>query len=92
MAHAVIVRHTVNDFDAWKVVFDEHEANRRKHGCTSHAAYRNGNEVVVVSYWPGAEEAQGFLSDPSLKEAMSRAGVTSEPTVYVVEEVEALSY
>jgi hypothetical protein len=36
----VMVQHTVCDFDAWKAVFDEHEALRRRHGAARHELYR----------------------------------------------------
>ena len=35
--------------------------------------------------YPDAASAKAFTSDPSLKEAMSRAGVTGPPTISFVE-------
>jgi hypothetical protein len=36
----IMVQHTVRDYDAWKRVFDEHEAVRKEHGATGHQLYR----------------------------------------------------
>jgi heme-degrading monooxygenase HmoA len=92
---AIIVQHTVRDFDAWKPFFDEHESVRRQHGCTGHTVYRSlvdANDVTIVSTWPSRQQAEAFAADPSLREAMARGGVVSEPRVTMVEDVESLDY
>jgi quinol monooxygenase YgiN len=91
----VIVQHTVRDYDAWKAVFDEHQAVRTRHGATGHWLYRGAddpNEVTVLNQFPSKGQAEAFAADPSLKEAMERGGVTSEPRVSWVEETEAVDY
>ena len=91
----IIVQHTVSDYDAWKQVFDEHEAVRRQHGATGHQLYRsadNPNEVTVVNQFPTREQAEAFATDPSLKEAMERGGVVSEPRVTWAVEAEDVDY
>ena len=91
----IIVQHTVRDFDAWKSVFDEHEAVRKEHGATGHELYRGAddpNEVTAVNHFPSREQAEAFASDPSLKEAMERGGVTSEPRITWAEESETSDY
>ena len=85
----VAVRHHVADFDAWKTVYDEHGAVRRELGTTGDRVLRGAddpNEVLVLTYWPARSNAQAFLSDPSLKDAMSRAGVVAEPRIEIYEE------
>jgi len=92
---AVIVRHKVNDFDAWKQVFDEHGAVRRSHGALGHQLYRGATdpqEVVIVNTFKDAAGAQAFMSDPSLPEAMQRAGVADQPDIYLTEQVEVVDY
>ena len=82
----LVVHHFVEDFDTWKPVFDEHEAVRRSHGEIEHRLYQdihNPNRLVIHNDFPSAEAAQGFGSDPSLPEAMERAGVTGEPSISV---------
>ena len=85
----VAVRHQVTDFDAWKAVYDEHGAVRKELGTTGDRVMRDAgdpNAVLVLTYWPALSNAQAFLSDPSLKDAMSRAGVVTEPRIEIYEE------
>jgi len=80
------------DFDAWKVAYDEHGAVRAQLGTTGDQVMRDAddpNEVLVLTHWPALSNAQAFLSDPSLKEAMSRAGVVAEPRIEIYEEASA---
>lgn len=90
-----IITHTVRDFDAWKQVFDEHENVRATYGCTGHTLYRDAdkpNDVTMVLSWESRERAEEFLKDPSLREAMERGGVISEPHASWVERGETLDY
>ena len=89
------VKHTVADFDAWKLVFDEHAANRKEHGATGHRLARSlddPNSLTVLTMFPDRTSAEGFVADPSLREVMSRAGVTSEPTIEFLEVTEEAPY
>jgi len=91
----LVVRHHVRDYDAWKPVFDEHESERRKHGATGHRVYTmagDRNDVVIAMDFPSADAAQAFTADPSLRDAMERAGVEGEPQIMVGEQVEQRSY
>jgi hypothetical protein len=84
----LVVHHPVRAYDAWKPVFDEHEAVRRSHGEAEHRIYRfrdAPSSVVVHNDFPSLEEARGFMSDPSLPEAMERAGVTGTPNLSFLE-------
>ena len=89
------VKHTVADFDAWKIVFDEHAANRKEHGATGHRLAQgldDPNALTVLVMFPDRAAADGFLADPSLRETMSNAGVTSEPTIEFIEVTEEVPY
>jgi len=91
----IIVQHTVRDYDAWKAVFDEHQAVRSGHGATGHELYRgleDPNEITAVNHFPSKEQAEAFAADPSLKEAMERGGVISEPRITWAEEAESVAY
>jgi heme-degrading monooxygenase HmoA len=91
----IMVQHRVRDFDTWKPVFDEHGAVRRRHGATGHEIYRgidDPNEITIVNRFPSKAQAQAFVADPSLKEAMERGGVISEPLVTWALEVETVDY
>jgi len=90
-----MVQHRVSDFDAWKLVFDQHGDVRRRYGATGHEIYRgieDPNEITVVNHFPSKEKAQAFAADPSLKEAMARGGVISEPRMTWAEETETVAY
>ena len=85
----VAVRHRVADFETWAVTFKEHGAVRDRLGCIGDSVLRDAgdrNEVLVLTYWPSADHAQKFVADPSLPEAMKKAGVVSEPRIELYEE------
>ena len=91
----VIVQHHVADYDTWYPVFVEHGDVRRKHGATGHAIYRtlaDPNDLVIVNEFATREGAEGFMSDPSLPEAMHRAGVNSEPKIWLASAAESKTY
>lgn len=86
------VRHTVQDFGVWKAAFDAHAPARRTHGATGHRVLRDGHDVLVLIDFDTQEQAGAFTADPSLKEVMAKAGVTSTPDITVREETEGLRY
>jgi quinol monooxygenase YgiN len=91
----IIVQHTVRDFDAWKLVFDEHADVRRKHGATGHEIFRSTddpNRITIVNRFASKEGAEAFGGDPSLKEAMERGGVVGEPLITWAQETETVKY
>ena len=91
----LVVHHAVRDFAAWKPALDEHQPFRTAHGAIRHWLYRSPDDpddLVVAIEFPSAEAALGFLADPSLKDAMERAGVIGEPSVHLREEIEAVQY
>jgi quinol monooxygenase YgiN len=91
----LVVHHRVRDFDAWKPVFDAHEPVRRDHGAQRHWVYRTAddpNDVVVALDFSSQEQASAFLEDPSLREAMRRAGVDGKPQIHFREPVETVEY
>jgi quinol monooxygenase YgiN len=91
----LVVHHRVRDYDAWKLVFDDHESVRRSHGEIEHRVYRDmhdPNRVIVHNDFPSEGAAQGFMDDPSLREAMERAGVEGEPGISFIERAERKVY
>jgi len=85
----VAVRHRVADYEAWKIVYDEHGTVRKAHGCTGDKVLRDetdANEILVLTHWPTLEAAHGFRDDPSLPEAMGRGGVVGPPRIEIYEE------
>lgn len=91
----VVVRHKVQDYARWKPAFDDHGASRKKGGSRGARILRNvkdPNEVVVITEWPDTAAAQAFVDDPSLKDAMMKAGVADRPDIYLLDEVEVLPF
>jgi heme-degrading monooxygenase HmoA len=87
----LVVHHHVADYDAWKAVYDEHESVRIAHGARENRVYRaadDHNRVVVHNDFPTEEAARAFIEDPSLQQAMQRAGIEGEPIISFMEYVE----
>jgi len=92
MSATLHVRHTVEDFDNWKLGFDGHDSNRRLHGATGHRLLRDGNAITILIDFPDVAAAKAFAEDPSLPEAMSKAGVVGAPELSFLSTVEEVSY
>lgn len=82
-----VVNHKVNDFAAWKRVYDECESTRAKYGVKEHYALQSvddANHVLVVG--EGALDAvQKFLNSDELKKGMGAAGIAGPPEIFVGE-------
>ena len=91
----VIVQHHVADYDRWLPVYIEHGAVRRQHGGTGHSITRavaDPNSLVIVNEFATLEGATAFSKDPSLPDAMVRAGVDGPPQVWIVSDADAATY
>lgn len=92
---AVIIRHTVRDFDEWKPIFEEHGEVRRRHGALGHQVYRtegSPQDLIVVGVFKDLAGARAFAADPSLPEVMERSGVISAPDITFADQVEVVDY
>ena len=81
---AVVVRHTVADFDTWKAAFDADEDARRAAGVLGHHINRGTDDPNALSVYLAASDidrARAFASSDELQAAMEAAGVTSAPKV-----------
>ena len=59
----MFVRHEVTDYAAWRKVYDDFDATRRKLGVTEQAVYwsvDNRNDVTVTHDFRSAEQAKAF--------------------------------
>ena len=84
-----IVRHPVEDYAAWRAVYETVEPLRQEYGCTARSVWQdsaNPNEVTVLHFWPSIAQAEGFVGSPGLGEAMHRAGVAGPPRIEIVVE------
>ena len=78
MTVVTVVHHRVDDYDAWKKVYDDFETPQREKGVRWHGVYRSRTDahmVVVAHTFESQEVAEEFFSDRELGDAMMRAGV-----------------
>ena len=88
---AMLIRHHVVDYAAWKAVFDEREITRRANGSQEGWLFRDADdphEVLLLLQWDDLERARLFADSDDLREAMTRAGVTDRPDIWFLEDVE----
>jgi hypothetical protein len=84
-----IVKHQVNDYAAWRTVYDEVQPLRDSFGATNAVVLQDPddkNSVTVLHWFPSTEQAEGFTSSADLKAAMGRSGVTGAPRIELVVE------
>jgi len=87
----VLMKHRVEDYSAWKRVFDEFIDTRRAGGERSWRIWQtddDANNLVLLFSWDSIENARAFMASPELKATMENAGVTEPPDVYFMEEVD----
>ena len=85
----MFVRHTVEDYEAWKSVFDSVSDLRKRNGERAYQILRQENgssEVFAIFKWDSLDNARKYASSPELREAMARAGVTGKPEIIFLEE------
>lgn len=83
------VQHAVEDYGRWKLGFDANAPLRKAGGSTEEVYIMRNvddpNEVTVILGWSDIEKARAFTQSSELREAMAKAGVTSQPTVRFLE-------
>jgi ABC-type sugar transport system substrate-binding protein len=81
----LFVRHEVNDYAAWRKVYNDFDKTRRKLGVTAQAVYRstdNPNDVTVTHDFKSLDKAKAFAASSELKSAMEKAGVKGAPQIW----------
>ncbi|HSJ52835.1 MAG TPA: antibiotic biosynthesis monooxygenase [Anaerolineae bacterium] len=85
----MFVRHSVQDYEAWKSVFDSVSDLRRKGGEKSYQILRqddSANNLIALFKWDNLDNARAYAASPELKAAMERAGVAGKPEILFLEE------
>jgi hypothetical protein len=90
MSATLIVRHPVQDYTAWRAVFDGPDvaALHQKYGVSNARvaqAVEDANDVLVSHDFASLSDAEGFAGDPGLKQAMETAGVAGAPRIEIFE-------
>lgn len=82
----MLIHFEVDDYDAWKPLFDADPAGRAANGAISHMVSRavdNPNEAFVRVEFPSVDQAKAFREKLLASGALERAGmrIKSGPTV-----------
>ena len=81
----LFVRHSVNDYDRWRKVYDDFNAERAGMNVTDHAVYQevdDPNDLTVTHDFSTVEAARTFVGSARLKEVMEAAGVAGPPSLW----------
>ncbi len=87
----MFARGAVQDYEAWKSVFDSMSGLRKKYGEESYRILRQENgstELFVLFEWDNLENARRYATSSELREAMQRAGFTEKPEFFFLEEAD----
>lgn len=82
----VLIIHEVEDYIAWKKIFDNASTIRKEAGEISYQIlkYKNEpNKIVHFSVWSSLEEAKDFFQSPKLIKIRADAGVKSPDFIYL---------
>jgi hypothetical protein len=78
----LMVQHRVEDYEKWKVVYDNHEGTRDEYGVKEKYVLRNiedMNQVTILFEIADISRSKEFIHSKSLQEAMEKAGILGEP-------------
>jgi len=79
-----VVLHRVNDFDAWREVYDSVAPLQAAGGVIAESVHRMAGDpdnVLVIHHFDSVETARSFFANPELLQAMQRGGVKGEPRI-----------
>jgi len=85
-----LIIHEVEDYPAWKTIFDRAINIRKNAGETSYQLLkydRDPNSIIHFSRWSSLENARTFFESPALVEIRKKAGVKAPKFIYL-EEIE----
>ena len=85
----LLVHHQVQDYGAWRAVYETVESLRQQHGCTGAEVMvdpADKQDVFVLHRFPTVTQAQAFADSAELREAMGRAGVVGPPRIEIAVE------
>ena len=85
MDHVLII-HKVEDYDAWKKIFDAAAPIRKSGGEISYQVLKlenNANKIVHFSKWSSISNAKAFFESAKLVEIRKQAGVKAPEFIYL---------
>lgn len=84
----VLIIHEVEDYPAWKKVFDNAAAIRKHAGEQSYQVLKYNNEpnkIVHFSRWSSTANARSFFESPELIKIRKEAGVKAPELIYLTQ-------
>ena len=84
----VLIIHEVEDYEAWKVIFDNAAAIRKDAGEKSYQVLKyesDPNKIVHFSHWSSIGNAKVFFESPKLVKIREQAGVKAPEFTYLDE-------
>jgi quinol monooxygenase YgiN len=78
----MLIEHSVANYAKWKPGYDAHDSARKAYGITDGIVLRGNddpNKLVLIEKITDVQQAKAFTGLPGLKDAMTKAGVTSKP-------------
>lgn len=91
---ALLIRHTIADFGAWKTIFDEQSCTRAANGSAGGRVFVSQTdpfEVLVILEWDTHERADLYARSTDLNDALVAAGVVDRPDVWILKEVDRVA-
>lgn len=82
----VLIIHEVEDYDAWKKIFDNASGIRKEAGEISYQVFKyetKPNKIVHFSVWSSLKKAKNFFQSPKLVKIRTDAGVKSPDFIYL---------
>jgi quinol monooxygenase YgiN len=82
----VLIIHEVENYEAWKQVFDNAESLRKEAGERSYQVLKYDNEpnkIVHFSAWTSTTDARAFFESPALFKIREEAGVKAPEFIYL---------
>ena len=87
--YVMAIKHKVRDYATWKSAYDAFPPTAAgAQFARVNRATDDPNDVLIVTGWNAATDAQAFRSNPDLGKAMATAGVIGAPRFEVYEQVE----
>ncbi len=84
----VLIIHEVEDYDAWKIIFDNASSIRKDAGEQSYQVLKyekDPNKIVHFSKWSSVSNAKSFFESPELIKIREQAGVKAPEFIYLNE-------
>jgi len=82
----VLIIHEVEDYTAWKKIFDEAATIRKNAGEINYQVLKypeEPNKIVHFSNWSSIDNAKAFFESPELVKIRKEAGVKAPEFIYL---------